>query len=46
MAEAKREEKREGVNDIKLIDGDAADSDMWLFENYKKEHLKSIGVVE
>jgi len=29
-----------------LIDERIEDSDMWLFEHYEKERLRSIGVVE
>jgi hypothetical protein len=40
------EEQRKNIRPVSLSDGVTGDPDMWLFEHYGKERLRSIGVVE
>jgi len=40
------EDQRKGIRSARLNDEVTGDPDMWLFEHYRKERLRSIGVVE
>jgi len=46
MSMPKEEQQRTNIRPTNLGDGRLDDTNMWLFEHYRKEHLRSIGVVE